>query len=112
MENEILKFSQDEELKYCEGCDKVKSLYKDFYRGGKNSFQKYCKPCHIENRKKYKKSNSYKKRPTGFKKLQDETRKNILNDIRVRINYKKIALKYNLNYLTLLRWKREGQLKL
>lgn len=93
--------------KLCKMCNEVKDLEKDFYKAGK-SYQKYCIPCHNKKRYDYPHTYKYEKKLKGFGKLPEETRKNILYDISVRINYKEIAEKYGLKYLTLLSWKRKG----
>lgn len=99
-----------EEIKLCQKCQQVKNLEIGFYKAG-NSWQKLCKICHNEKRCEYSQSYNYKKRSKGFEKLPEEVRKNILYDISVRINYKNIAKKYNLNYQTLSIWKRKGLIK-
>lgn len=101
----------NENKKLCLMCNEVKNLESGFYRAGV-TYQKYCKPCHNANRKKYTIKYNYVKKnnPKGFAKLPEDIRKKILYDISVRINYKEIAKKYNLNYKTLLSWKRKGHL--
>lgn len=95
--------------KLCRMCNTVKELDEEFYKAGK-SYQKYCIPCHNLKRYDYPHKYSYKKKPKGFLKLDEELRKKILYDISIRICYKEIAEKYNLKYTTLLSWKRKGQI--
>ena len=98
---------EERSVKLCRKCNVVKDLHNDYYKAGKG-FQKYCIPCHNEKRFDYPHTYKYEKRPKGFSKLPEETRKNILYDVKVRINYKEIAEKYNIKYQTLLCWKRKG----
>ena len=90
--------------KLCRNCNEVKDLEGGFYKAG-TSWQKYCIPCHNRKRCDYGRTYKYEKRPTGFSKLPEDIRKKILYDISVRITYKEIAEKYNINYKTLLSWK-------
>lgn len=102
----------EQQKKYCKGCDTIKILDEDFYKAGA-SHQKYCKSCHNSNRKYYAQNPKVKeriKKELGFKKIDEETRKNILHDISIKINYKEIAAKYNLVYQSLVLWKRQGKL--
>lgn len=52
--------------KYCKACDTIKDL-DNFYRGGSNSYQTRCKPCHIiyrqELRIKKKQNKPERKKP-------------------------------------------------
>ena len=104
----------NEQKKLCRQCDTVKDLNgSNFYKAGnkeKEYYQKYCIPCHNKNRNDYKASYKYEKKLKGFQKLPEETRNKILYDISVRINYKEISEKYNLNYQTLCIWKRKNYL--
>jgi hypothetical protein len=95
------------QMKYCSKCEQVKPLEVGFYKAG-ISWQKYCIPCHNKKRCEYKHTYKYQKVPKGFQKLPEDIREKILYDISVRINYKDIANKYNLNYQTLCIWKRKG----
>ena len=36
---------KNERKKYCKGCKVIKPIT-DYYRGGTNSYQSRCKPCH------------------------------------------------------------------
>lgn len=99
----------NEVKKLCRNCNEVKNLENGFYKAG-ISYQKYCKPCHNNKRNDYYRSYKYEKRPTGFLKIPEDIRKKILYDISVQINYKEIAEKYNINYGSLLNWKRKGML--
>ena len=95
--------------KLCRKCDQVKDLEGGFYRA-RQSYQKYCIPCHNAKRYDYAQTYKYEKRPKGFEKLSEDLREKILYDISIRINYKEIAEKYGLKYTTLLSWKRKGLL--
>ena len=104
--------NEKEESKTCLKCGVSKELKTDFYKAGK-FWQSLCKVCHNKIRLKYKNNSNYIKRPKGFTKLSEETQKNIINDIATcskdaRINYKQIARKNNINYSTLILWKRAG----
>jgi hypothetical protein len=100
--------SNIKEVKLCCDCNEVKLLETGYYRAGK-SWQKRCKLCHNKGRYDYKMSmKNYVPSPKGFTKLTEDTQKKIIYDIYVKINYKKIAIKYNLKYPTLLSWKRKG----
>jgi hypothetical protein len=101
--------TEEQQLKLCRNCNVVKNLHSDYYKAGKG-FQKYCIPCHNSKRYEYTQTYKYEKKPKGFKKLSQETRENILNDIKVRINFKEISNKYNIKYATILCWKRNGLL--
>lgn len=95
-------------MKLCEECNTVKDMEKDYYKAGL-SYQRLCKPCHNQMRRKYKVSNKpYVPKPTGFDKLNEDMKKSILYDISVKVNYKKIAQKYDIKYSTLCYWKRKG----
>mgnify|MGYP001563671381 CR=1 FL=1 len=99
-----------EQKKYCKMCEEVKPLEGGFYKAGV-SYQKYCIPCHNKKRYEYAHTYKYVKKPKGFQKLPEDTRKKILYDISVKINYKDISKKYNINYITLCSWKRKGLIK-
>jgi hypothetical protein len=100
-----------DQKKLCTKCDKVKSLAGGFYKAG-TSWQKYCIPCHNSQRYNYAPSNKpYIKVLKGFAKLDEDIRNKIIFDISVRINYKDISKKYNINYQTLLSWKRNKTIK-
>ena len=101
--------TEEKQQKLCRKCNVVKDLHADYYKAGKG-FQKYCIPCHNEKRYDYAQTYKYEKRPKGFSKLPQETREKILNDIKVRINFKEISEKYNIKYTTLLSWKRKNLL--
>lgn len=97
-------------MKLCEECNSVKDIEKDFYKAGK-SYQRLCKPCHNSKRRNYKVSHKpYVPKETGFNKLSEEIRNSILYDISVKVNYKKIAKKYDIKYSTLCYWKRNNTL--
>lgn len=99
---------ENDMVKLCEKCNIVKDLENGFYRAG-TSYQTYCKPCHNKKRLDYKITNKpYIPKKKGFDKLEDEVKSNILYDISVKINYRKIAKKYDIKYSTLCNWKRRG----
>ena len=104
------KFGQ--EMKLCTACSMVQPIEEDFYRAGPY-YQKYCKMCYNDKRKKTYKE-KHVKRITGFAKLPTELQKNIAYDHSVKINFADIAKKYEnqwplkasqLNY-----WNRKGQI--
>ena len=98
--------------KQCPQCLKIKPLEECYYKSGK-SYQKYCKPCQNQIRKKYAfNSIQYRKVPTGFDKLPLFIRQNILDDINNKIPYRHIAHKYSVSYNTILFWKKRGKFKI
>lgn len=100
---------KQEEMKYCKECDK--ELPKtDFYKTVGNCVQTLCKVHTNEKRKQYYKDNPKPKKVKGFIKLDEEIRKLILEDLKNNMKIKPLAVKYDLNYNTLLNWKKTGQL--
>jgi len=98
-----------EKQKLCQGCQMVYSLNGGFYKAGK-SYQKLCIKCHNKKRYDYDFKSNYTKKIIGYDKLDEELRKKIEYDIYVRINFKDISKKYDLNYQTLLRWNKTGKI--
>ena len=96
-------------VKLCTKCGVVKTRTEGFYKSG-NSWQKYCKPCHNKLRKGFKNSNKpYIFKKKGFAKLPTELQEKIKYDIHTKVSYKDISRKYEeINYLTLLSWKKKG----
>ena len=100
--------------KLCVKCQQIKALNTDFfYKAAGNSFQKLCKICHnqnrclyINNRKPY--VNTYIKKPIGFYKYPVDVQEAIKHDIFLKIKYKDIALKYGIDYQTMLKYKKKG----
>lgn len=103
------------DVKFCAGCNKIKSLHDNFYKAGKVSYQKHCKTCHNVKRREYIKNNPYLLKGSGYKRLPKEIRDKIEYDRYIKINFKNIYKKHKdeypkLNYQTLLRWHRQGQI--
>ena len=102
-------------VKLCVGCQQVKPLEGGYYKT-KNCWHKYCKKCHNAKRNDYPPSKyTYIRKPTGFKKLDEELQKKIIYDLYVGINFKDIYRKYketypNLKYHSLIRWDRLNQI--
>ena len=105
-------------VKLCRECNEVKELNeKNFYKAGKSkktgkySYQKYCVPCHNAKRHEYKLTASkYVKKVNGFKALPEDIQEKIKYDIYVKISYKEIAEKYNINYGTFASWRRKNEI--
>ena len=76
-----------------------------YYNATPTALATLCKPCHNNKRMQHARDNKKAKKPIGFSKLDLAIRTEILKDIAEGMNYKKIATKYSLNYITLLRWK-------
>ena len=105
------KFGQ--QMKLCVGCSIVQPLEEDFYKAGAVSYQKLCKMCYNDKRKKNWKA-TYVPKPTGFKKLPEDLQEKISYDFSVRINSKDICKKYQhlwpLKHQQLNLWRRKGQI--
>jgi hypothetical protein len=99
--------NEQKQMKLCRMCNEVKELEGGFYKAG-TSYQRNCIPCHNIKRYDYPHKSNYKKKPKGFEKLDEDTRKKILYDISVKLNFKEIAKKYDIKYNTILSWKRKG----
>ena len=98
--------TKTQNVKLCTGCGTVKNLETDYYKAG-TSWQKLCKVCHNRGRGNYNRI-EYQRKPKGFDKLPEETQKKIIYDTYIKINFKKIAAKYDVKYPTLLSWKKKG----
>lgn len=90
----------DQLTKYCKQCKQTQPLIECFYKAGGKAYQSLCMKCHNRNR--------YTKKVTGYMKLSEDKRINIEKDIYDNISYKKIAVKYDINYLTLIIWKNKN----
>ena len=92
-------------FKICKQCKENKSI-KEYYKSYGSVYASLCKPCHNKKRTiNYQKQEKiYKK--TGFEKLDEETKKRILEDIKNKLKYKAIASKNNVSYGSLLKWKK------
>jgi hypothetical protein len=99
--------SQIKDVKLCKGCGEVKELKTGYYKAGKY-YQGKCKLCQNKNRHLYKLTNNYKKKGTGFGRLDKEIQDKIVYDIYVKISFKEISKKYGIKYATLLSWKKKG----
>ena len=97
-------------MKLCKECNEVKNMENDFYKSGKG-FQTYCKKCSNKKRTQYPIKSYYVKRAYGFNKLDDETKKNILYDLSIKLSCKEVAEKYNIKYQTFCLWNRRGEIK-
>ena len=89
-------------LKYCKEC----SQYLDkinFYNIHGNTYSTLCKH-HSNQRRKINRRNNYKKKITGFQKLDENTRKSIIEDKKNKVKYRTISNTYNINYHTLMNW--------
>ena len=64
-----------------------------------------CKGCHNANRNRY-----YVKRATGFNKLGDDVRRDIVSMIDSGSSIKDIGLKHNIKLSTLYSWRRNGSI--
>ena len=91
-------------MKMCKMCNIEKPLEEGFYRAGRG-WQTFCRPCHNKERLKWGIKSTYVKKGTGFSRLPDDIRANILKDIEDKLSYCKISKKYEIKYSTLLDWK-------
>lgn len=96
------------EMKFCRECDTEKPKT-DFYKTRGNCVQTLCKYHTNQLRMKQNREKNPKK-VLGFMKLSRETRTDILNDLQSSMKISRIAIKYNINYSSLLKWRKEGQL--
>ena len=96
------------EMKFCKECGTEKPKT-DFYKTRGNCVQTLCKYHTNQLRMKQHRAKTPKK-VLGFVKLPEETRTNILNDIQSSMKIRRIAIKYDINYSSLLKWRKEGQL--
>lgn len=53
-------------------------------------------------------NDEFKNNKTGLYKLDFDVRNNVLNDYKQGVSMTKISKKYDLNYKTLLSWKKKG----
>ena len=97
-----------ENKKLCVDCNTTYELT-EFYKAGRY-YQKLCKLCHNNNRKKYKNNSSYKKRTTGFAKLPFEKRESIITALKNKKPIKHVAAEHEIPYITLRLWRSAGQI--
>ena len=102
--------------KWCKTCEKYLDL-PEFYHIYKNTHSTLCKfhtnELRCKNRvlKLLKEEPNKKEKTTGFKKLPENVRKDIINDItNNKFSLMKISRKYGLKYPTLVHWKKTNQL--
>ena len=98
--------------KNCKQCKQQKDI-SNFYKSYNNIYASLCKKCHNSKRADNYRLNPETRKPlkgTGFKKLNEDIRIEILSDISKGIKFKEISKKNNVNYCSLLRWKNQGQL--
>ena len=100
-----MSIKNNEKIKKCIKCNIEKSLQEGFYRAGSKENKKYCRPCHNKERLKWDIKYTYVKKGTGFSRLPEDIRANILKDIEDKLSYSKISKKYEIKYRTLLDWK-------
>ena len=86
--------------KLCVKCNKTKDI-NYFYKSGKYR-QKYCIPCY--NEPKNKDNKIYK---IGINTFSNDERKTIINDIESGMKLKEVAIKNNISYQRLCRFKRK-----
>jgi hypothetical protein len=96
------------DVKHCPKCDNVKPIEEFYKTGYKNYRGGKCKKCSNQERKKYD-IIKYDyvprvKKKLGFFKLPEETQNNIRYDLYIKKCKKMIAKKYNIKYITFLRW--------
>ena len=90
--------------KLCLDCGELKP-FTEYYRAG-IYYQSRCMPCHNLKRKlNYK----YNKIKSGFQRLPDETKINLIDDLKT-MKKKDVARKYEITYTTLTRWIRKGKI--
>ena len=98
--------------KHCVSCDTIKPV-SEYYMSRK-WLQKRCKPCHNAIRKTYIQTSTYVKKKTGFCKLPDNVRIDILEDFKnidSMAIYKKYGTENKFSYTTLRKWVKTGQLR-
>ena len=83
--------------KLCKGC--ILEIRKIEYY--KNTV--LCKKCHNKTRNKYKRTDNYIKKGTGYNSLPQEIKEGIMNDIKT-MTKKETAIKYGIKYKTFLMW--------
>ena len=97
-------------MKLCRKCNILKPLEEGYYKAGSKGYQKYCKPCHNKNRTSWTVKSSYVKKGSGFQRLSDQIQQNILKDIEDKVSYSEISRRYDINYLTLMYWKKQKRI--
>ena len=98
------------EMKFCRECDK-EIPKTDFYKTIGESVQTLCKVHTNKKRLKHYKDNHKPKKVLGFLALDENIRKQILEDVNInKMKIRPIAQKYKIKYPTLLNWKKTGQL--
>ena len=95
--------------KFCKKCEKELSR-EEFYKTYGNGLSTLCKYHSNQRRKENQRLTPKPKKQLGFKKLDEEVRKNILSDLQNNMKIIKISEKYGIKYPTLLGWKKGGQL--
>jgi hypothetical protein len=96
--------------KLCTGCNLIKFLDLEFHKAGKY-YQKLCKICYNQRRNaNYAISTINRTKKTGFKKIPEACRKQIIKHIHDNKNYKLTAATYGIKYSTMLYWKKQNQI--
>ena len=99
-------------FKTCKQCNQQKDI-SIFYKSYNNVYASLCKQCHYRKRTENYRLHPETRKPlkgTGFKRLNQDERIEILKDITNGMKFKEIAQKNNVNYCSLLRWKKQGQI--
>ena len=95
--------------KWCKECNQYLDIL-NFYHIYKNTHSTLCRTHSNELRMKTRLL-KYPAKVTGFKKLPETVRTNILNDItNNKFSLMKISKKYDLKYPTLVNWNKTNQL--
>lgn len=95
-------------MKNCKDCNNI--LDEDAFYYSKGYYESYCKICSNTRRKQlYKKV--YKKKQLTYEKMDKNILRSISRAIYDGTKLKDIALKYNLNYNTLITNKYKGRIK-
>ena len=108
--------NQGEQLKWCKECNQYLEIL-NFYHIYKNTHSTLCRKHtnlrRMKNRllKELRENPNQPEKTTGFKKLPETVRTNILNDIaNNKFSLMKISKKYDLKYPTLIHWNKTNQL--
>ena len=96
--------------KTCKNCQKELPVG-NFYKSSPTVYHSNCKPCHNAARTQRYRNKPRDKKPTGFMKLDESVRKAVLKEIKDGKKYKVIARDHKIGYMSLLRWRDQGQLK-
>ena len=109
-------------FRQCIKCDEILpyDYFYNFYYPKKNRYQCFssCKKCWAVYKRSWYLKNSERK-GFGFVKAvpDEEKRKRIIQDVKERYDryeywgfWKELAEKYDLNYQSLCRWKRDGEI--